>query len=98
DFHVTGVQTCALPISDHPGASKYFKGSLVCYATQIKTDLLGVPSGTIAEHSVVSAPVAVAMAERARELLGTDYGVSTTGNAGPEIGRASCRGGEQRWR
>src|SRR5690606_4087809 len=73
----------AKKITAIPGASKYFKGSLVCYATQAKTDILGVPPEIIREHSVVSAQVAVAMAERARELTGADYAVSTTGNAGP---------------
>jgi nicotinamide-nucleotide amidase len=69
-----------------PGASAYFKGSVVCYATEVKTGLLGVPGELIEAHSVVSAPVARAMAERARDLLGTDFAVATTGNAGPTKG------------
>lgn len=77
-------------ITAYPGASQYFKGSLVSYATQVKTDLLGIPPEIIAEHSVVSAQVAVAMAERARKLMGADYGVSTTGNAGPGKGDSNA--------
>ncbi|MDC6351899.1 competence/damage-inducible protein A [Zeaxanthinibacter sp. PT1] len=69
-----------------PGASSHFKGSIVCYATEIKIKLLGVPDSLIAEHSVVSEAVARAMAERAREVFGTDYAIATTGNAGPTKG------------
>lgn len=73
----------AKKITAVPGASSYFKGGLVCYATQTKIDLLGVPKEIIEEHSVVSAQVATAMAERVRALMGTDFSVSTTGQAGP---------------
>ncbi len=76
----------AAELTSVPGASAYFKGSVVCYATEVKTGLLGVPGDLIEAHSVVSAPVARAMAERARDLLGTDFAVATTGNAGPSKG------------
>ena len=76
----------AAELTSVPGASAYFKGSVVCYATEVKTGLLGVSGDLIAAHSVVSAPVARAMAERARDLLGTDFAVATTGNAGPTKG------------
>ena len=69
-----------------PGASAYFRGSVVSYATDVKTGLLGVPEDLISAHSVVSAPVARAMAENVRALLQTDFGVATTGNAGPTKG------------
>jgi len=83
----------AQKITNLPGSSKYFKGSLVCYATQAKIDVLGLSEALIAEHSVVSAEVAVAMAERARELMGSDYAVSTTGNAGPSKGDSQAEVG-----
>jgi nicotinamide-nucleotide amidase len=69
-----------------PGASAYFKGSVVSYATEVKTGLLRVPGELISTHSVVSAPVARAMAENVRTLLNSDFGVATTGNAGPAKG------------
>ena len=69
-----------------PGSSISFKGSLVCYATSTKIDLLGVPEALIREKSVVSAEVAEAMARGAQERLKTDFAVSTTGNAGPSKG------------
>ncbi len=69
-----------------PGASKYFKGALVSYATATKIETLGVPKALVDKHSVVSAEVACAMATNVKELLGTDFAVATTGNAGPEKG------------
>ncbi|MEM9686236.1 MAG: competence/damage-inducible protein A [Bacteroidota bacterium] len=69
-----------------PGASAYFKGSVVSYATQTKTQVLGISEQLIAAHSVVSAEVAEAMARQVKQLLKTDFAVATTGNAGPEKG------------
>ena len=69
-----------------PGASQYFKGSLVSYATSVKSGLLGVSQALIREHSVVSEAVACAMAENARKLMHSDIAVATTGNAGPTKG------------
>jgi nicotinamide-nucleotide amidase len=62
-----------------PGASTWFRGGLVSYASQIKFDLLGVPDGP-----VVSAEAAEAMASGVRKLLESDIGLSVTGVAGPE--------------
>lgn len=76
----------AAGLTSIPGASAYFKGSVVSYATEVKTGLLGVPEDLVSAHSVVSAPVARAMAENVRTLLQTDFGVATTGNAGPTKG------------
>lgn len=69
-----------------PGASSYFKGGVVAYATEVKVNLLGVSKGLIDNFSVVSAPVAEAMAVGVRERFGSTIGVSTTGNAGPSKG------------
>ncbi len=69
-----------------PGASAYFKGSVVSYATETKIEVLKVPEKLIREHSVVSEAVAMAMAKNVRELLKTDIAVATTGNAGPTKG------------
>ncbi len=73
-------------ITSVPGASNYFKGSVVSYATDTKIKVLGIPEEMIQKHSVVSEEVAMAMAENVRNLLGTDFAVSTTGNAGPTKG------------
>ncbi|SFC46190.1 nicotinamide-nucleotide amidase [Flagellimonas taeanensis] len=73
-------------ITTVPGASNYFKGSVVSYATETKIKVLGVPEALVEQHSVVSEEVAMAMAENVRNLLGTDFAVSTTGNAGPTKG------------
>lgn len=69
-----------------PGASAYFKGGVVAYATEVKVNLLGVSQSLIDSYSVVSAPVAEAMAVAARERFGATIGVATTGNAGPSKG------------
>ncbi len=71
-----------------PGASKYFKGTLVSYATQAKIGVLGVPKSLVDVHSVVSEAVACEMAQKAKEMFNTDFAIATTGNAGPEKGES----------
>ncbi len=63
---------------DVPGASAWFRGGVVAYATEVKHAVLG-----IAEGPVVSEPTARQMAEAACRVLGADVGLSTTGVAGP---------------
>ena len=75
------------------GASKYFKGSIVPYATHIKTDVLGVDNKIIETHSVVSIQVAEAMALRAKLLFDSDFSIATTGNAGPTKGDSDAEVG-----
>jgi nicotinamide-nucleotide amidase len=77
----------------NPGASKYFKGSVVSYATQAKIDVLKVPEELIKQHSVVSSQVAEAMAKNVLELFKTDYAIATTGNAGPDKGDSQAEVG-----
>ena len=69
-----------------PGASAYFKGSIVSYATETKINVLGVPQAQVDAYSVVSEEVAKSMAVGVKELLKTDFAVATTGNAGPTKG------------
>ena len=76
----------AQKITAMSGASAYFKGSIVSYATETKINVLNVPKALIDKHSVVSAEVAKAMAKNVKELLRTDFAVATTGNAGPTKG------------
>lgn len=73
------------------GASAYFKGSVVCYTTDTKTKVLGIPPELIEEHTVVSSEVAQAMAVAVRSLMQTDYAIATTGNAGPTKGDADAQ-------
>ncbi len=68
------------------GASRYFKGSVVSYATETKISVLGLSEELIKEHSVVSAEVAKQMAINVKEMMKTDYAIATTGNAGPSKG------------
>jgi nicotinamide-nucleotide amidase len=76
-----------------PGASHYFKGSVVSYATQAKMDVLKVDADIIDKYSVVSTQVAEAMALQAQKLFKTDYAISTTGNAGPTKGEGDAEVG-----
>jgi len=65
------------------GASEVFLGGVIAYSSSVKESLLKVKKETIAEHGAVSEEVAVAMADGIRELLGSTWGVATTGVAGP---------------
>jgi nicotinamide-nucleotide amidase len=67
-----------------PGASRSFRGSVTAYATDLKRDVLGVDAALLAERGAVERAVAREMAEGVRRLLGADWGLSTTGVAGPE--------------
>ncbi len=69
-----------------PGASKFLMGGVVAYNTHIKIDVLKVDAKLIEKYSVVHEKVARAMAENVRELMHSDIGVATTGNAGPTKG------------
>lgn len=80
-------------ITKLPGASAYFKGSIVSYATEAKIAVLKVSKELIEAHSVVSAEVAQMMAANARELLNADFAVATTGNAGPTKGDSDAEVG-----
>ena len=78
--------TIASVLSSVSGASNYFKGSVVSYATEAKMDVLGIPESLIKEFSVVSAEVVSAMAVSVKNLMKTDFAIATTGNAGPTKG------------
>ncbi len=80
-------------ITANSGASKYFKGSIVSYATQVKKEILNISEDIIDEHSVVSKQVAEAMAKNVKQLFKTDYAIATTGNAGPTKGDANAEVG-----
>ena len=73
-------------ITSNPGSSAYFKGGVVAYSNEIKSNLLGVPSELIKTVGAVSQEVAEAMALGAQKVLGVHYTVATTGIAGPDGG------------
>lgn len=68
----------ASEIVSQPGASKYFKGSLVAYSNEIKEKL-----GVNVKNGVVNKEVAIEMALKGKEFFNVDYCISFTGNAGP---------------
>lgn len=68
------------------GSSAYYKGSVVAYSNEVKTDLLGVPERMIEMHGAVSEEVVRELAGRARKLFKTDFAVATSGIAGPDGG------------
>ena len=76
-----------------PGASAYFKGSIITYQTETKLDLLAIPQELIQEHSVVSKEIVQAMASEAREKFNSNIAIATTGNAGPSKGDSSAEVG-----
>lgn len=73
-------------LTNIPGSSNFFERGFVTYSNKSKTELLGVPEELIIQHGAVSEKVAKAMAEGALVKAGTDYGLSTTGIAGPDGG------------
>ena len=70
------------------GASAYFNAGVVSYSNQAKVDILGVNAEDIARYGAVSEAVAIQMAEGVRRVGKSDYGISTTGIAGPSGGSA----------
>ena len=70
-------------LTSYPGVSAIFKGSVVCYAGEVKTSVLGVPDSCLKSFGEVSVPVARRMATGAREVLNCDWSLSVTGIAGP---------------
>ena len=67
-----------------PGASAAFRGSVTAYATELKASVLGVDAALLAARGAVDAEVARQMAEGVRRLMHADWGVATTGVAGPD--------------
>ncbi|WP_026839300.1 competence/damage-inducible protein A [Gillisia sp. JM1] len=70
----------------NPGASTFFRGGIVTYATDTKEDILSIPRAIIEKNTVVSAEVAEEMARNSKLIFKSDYAIATTGNAGPDKG------------
>ena len=70
-------------ITNVPGSSDVFQGSIISYSNEIKMKIVGVKEATLQEYGAVSGQVARAMAKRGRKVLGVDICVADTGIAGP---------------
>ncbi|OEK08784.1 damage-inducible protein CinA [Flavivirga aquatica] len=86
--------TIAERFTVNSGASTYFNGGVVTYATESKINVLGVSKTDIEMHSVVSSKVAESMAKNTMQLFKSDFAVSTTGNAGPTKGDSDAEIGD----
>jgi nicotinamide-nucleotide amidase len=87
-WHIGVAESCtggliASRLTDVPGSSRYLDQTVVVYANQAKTELLGVSSDLLRIHGAVSEQVAVAMAEGIRHRARAEVGVGVTGIAGP---------------
>jgi nicotinamide-nucleotide amidase len=80
---LTGGQLAA-SIVDVPGASRVFRGGLIVYATDLKASLAGVPQSLLDAVGPVHPDVAAALAEGVRRVCRADWGLATTGVAGPD--------------
>jgi PncC family amidohydrolase len=70
-------------ITNVPGSSDYFMGSVVAYDPHVKVNLLAVQEETLEQYGIVSAETVIAMARGVRNALSADIGLSTSGIAGP---------------
>ena len=77
-------------LTEIPGASKYFKGSVVSYASQAKVDVLNISDEILEKYSVVSAEITEAMALSVQQMMKADFAIATTGNAGPNKGDSAA--------
>lgn len=74
----------AARLTEVPGASRTVRGSVTAYATEVKRDVLGVDGPLLEVRGAVDADVARQMARGVRDVLGADWGIATTGVAGPD--------------
>jgi nicotinamide-nucleotide amidase len=70
-------------ITNIPGSSDYYQGSVTSYSNEIKMKLIGVSAETLEKYGAVSSQVAEEMASEGRRLLGVDICIADTGIAGP---------------
>lgn len=76
----------AARVTEIAGCSAWFKGGVVAYSNEVKMKLLDVPAPMLAMYGAVSEPVARAMAEGVRRVIGSDLSLAVTGIAGPDGG------------
>lgn len=90
-MHLALAESCtggllSFAFTRYPGASEYLSTSVVAYATELKTKLLGVSAKLIEEHTTTSEQVALAMLEGVKRISGAKAAIATTGLAGPGVG------------
>ncbi|MCD4779310.1 MAG: CinA family protein [Candidatus Omnitrophica bacterium] len=90
-YRISIAESCTGGLLSHrltnvPGSSQTFIGSIVAYSNDIKSGLLGVSEETLKRKGAVSADTAIAMAKGCLKLFKTDFGVGITGIAGPSGG------------
>lgn len=73
-------------ITSVPGSSEWYVGSVIAYANEIKTRMLGVPENVLKKNGAVSSEVVKCMATGSRKVFNTQYSVATSGIAGPDGG------------
>lgn len=76
----------ASTLTDTPGSSDWFAGSVVAYSNSVKQNVLGVPESVLEQHGAVSEACVLAMADGVIRTLGADYSVAISGVAGPSGG------------
>ncbi len=77
---------CSAHLTRVAGASKYFRGSIISYSNDVKTQVLQVPEVLLEKHGAVSQPVAIKMLEGVFHLMSSDFAIAITGLAGPSGG------------
>lgn len=70
-------------ITSLPGSSNYYYGGVISYDNKVKNKVINVPNEELEKYGAVSSEVARSMAIGVKELIGSDYAISTTGIAGP---------------
>jgi len=73
-------------LTDVPGSSAYYLGSVTAYASEAKVTILGVTPATLEAHGAVSEETALEMAQGVQKAFGSDIGLAVTGVAGPDGG------------
>ena len=94
DISLSIAESCTGGLIGHritqvPGSSKIFRGSVVVYSNSSKVNLLGVGENCITKHGAVSEQTAKEMAEKVRKMFSSKLGLSITGIAGPDGGSSN---------
>lgn len=79
-------------ITSFPGASLFFEAGAVTYSIEAKKKILGMNSRMLTRYGVISKEIAALMASSIMRITGSDYGLSTTGNLGPDVLEGKERG------
>ncbi len=90
-YTVASAESCtggyiASLLTSIPGSSEYYKGSIIAYSNEIKINLLGVSKIDLEKDGAVSESVVKQMAVNIRKIMGSNYGIATSGIAGPDGG------------